>query len=138
MAVSCTNALALIKAGASSFVTYYNRATDHHSDAVTHWGLGQDHEAIEDILSELYDIRQMGSEWGGWSPYGYEGPIWWWLTNCSGGDELTMDAMINVMLTATNDEYKAFIGLVDAFRMALWNQPFESEYYAALAKGFSP
>jgi len=137
MAASCSDALVRIKSGASSWVTYYNRAMDHHSDAQAHWNLGEDHEAIEDLLLEIYDVRSMGEMWGGWSPYDYEGPIWWWLTNCSGGDELTMDSLINVMLQATNEEYKAFIGLVDAFRMALWNQPFEAEYYSALARGFT-
>lgn len=134
---SCSNALALIKSGASSFVTYYNRAMIHNGDADTHWLLGQDHEAIEDILSELRDIRQMGSQWGGWIPYDYEGPIWWYLENCVAGDDLTMDAILSVMITASEAEYRTFIGLVDAYRVGLWNKPFNAEYFAALARGFA-
>jgi len=137
MAVSCSNALALIKSGASSWVTYYNRALDHRNDASTHWGLNQDHEAIEDILLALADIVTMGEQWGGWAPYSYEGPIWWYLENCVSGYTLTMDAMISVMLTATEDEYRYFIGVIDAFRVGLWNKPFNSEFYAALARGFA-
>ncbi|GAH32071.1 unnamed protein product, partial [marine sediment metagenome] len=29
-----------------------------------------------------------------------------------------------------------FIGLIDAYRQSVWNQPFNKEYYAALARGF--
>jgi len=137
MAKSCSDALVRIKSGASSWVTYYNRAANHHNDAQTHWDAGQDHEAIEDLLLEVYDIRQMGEMWGGWSPYDYEGPIWWYLTNCVTGYELTMGDLLSVMLSASEDEYRYFIGLVDAYRVGLWNKPFNSEYFAALARGFA-
>jgi len=50
---------------------------------------------------------------------------------------ITMDAIISVMLSATEDEYRSFIGLVDAYRVGLWNKPFNSEYFAALARGFA-
>lgn len=50
---------------------------------------------------------------------------------------VTMDAINSAMLTATDDQYKYFIGLVDAFRVGLWNKPFEAEFFAALARGFA-
>ncbi len=137
MAVSCTDALFKIKQGASSIVTSYNRALTHHNDAESHLQANEIPEAIRDILYELYDIRQMGLEFGGWDPYTYEGPIWWYLENCVSGYDLTMDDMISVMLAATEEEYSYFIGVIDAYRVGLWNKPFESEFYAALARGFA-
>lgn len=52
------------------------------------------------------------------------------------GNGLTMAALLNVMLSADFDEFRTFIGIVDAYRVGLWNKPFNAEYYAALARGF--
>jgi len=48
-----------------------------------------------------------------------------------------MPGILAAMMQSSNDEYKQFIGIVDAYRMALWNQPFNVEFYAALARGFA-
>jgi len=50
--------------------------------------------------------------------------------------ELTMAAILQCMLTATAAEIKYFVGIVDGYRQAVWNQPFDSEFFAALARGF--
>lgn len=50
--------------------------------------------------------------------------------------ELTMEAIINAMLTASSDEVMYFVGLVDAYRQSVWNKPFNEEFFAALARGF--
>jgi len=104
---------------------------------MTHYNLGEDHEAIYDMLLAMSDMVSMGEAWGGWNPYGYEGPIWWYLENCVSGYTLTMSDLLSVMLSASTDEYRYFIGLVDAYRVGLWNKPFNSEYFAALARGFA-
>lgn len=52
------------------------------------------------------------------------------------GYELTMDDMLSVMLSASFENLQEWIGIIDAYRVALWNAPFNSEYYAALARGF--
>lgn len=57
-----------------------------------------------------------------------------WPTN--GNGEVTMDAIINAMLKADFNQLQKFIGIVDAYRVALWNAPFNAEMYAALARGF--
>lgn len=51
--------------------------------------------------------------------------------------EVTMDAILTAMISAEFTELRAFIGIEDAYRVALWNEPFNAEYYAALARGFS-
>lgn len=54
------------------------------------------------------------------------------------GGTVTMSAMLNAMLLAKYDELQYFIGLEDAFRSAIWDQPFNADFYAALARGFRP
>lgn len=49
---------------------------------------------------------------------------------------LTLRDVLDVMNSASNDELKEFIGLVDAYRQSLWNKPFNVEYWAAIARGF--
>ena len=137
MPASCSGAMQKIWQGASSIVTYYHRATDHESDAAVHLQQNEVLLCLADILSAIYDVKQMGVPFGGWDPYATQGPIWWYLTNCVSGYDLTMDDMISVMLAATEEEYRYFIGVIDAYRVGLWNKPFESEFYAALARGFA-
>ena len=61
----------------------------------------------------------------------------WIDQNWGGGGAITMDDIINCMLTATFDQLQKFVGLVDAYRVATWNAPFNADFYAALARGFS-
>lgn len=52
------------------------------------------------------------------------------------GGEVTMDSIIYAMLRANPDEVDYFVGLVDAFRISIWDKPFNQEFYRALAEGF--
>ncbi len=134
MPASCEDALLQIKAAGSSWVTGYNNAMTHHADAESHWNLGQDHEAIEDILLSLYDIRQMGNELAGWSPYDYQGPIWWYLTNCV--TELTLIQMIEAYINADDDARSAHRLLLDAYQASMYDKPFDREYHALWIQRF--
>lgn len=127
--------------------TYLFWARNHFEDADFHWQALDDHEAIEDILLGVYDNNQAIERvaWGGY--WGYNGS-----TNiiptaldrnmaCPFIDEapeyeLTMANLIQTMLTADPDEVRYFVGLVDAYRQSVWNKPFNTEFYAALARGF--
>lgn len=51
---------------------------------------------------------------------------------------LTMGDILTAMLLAKYDELTKFVGIEDAYRSAIWDQPFNSEFYAALARGFMP
>lgn len=63
----------------------------------------------------------------------------WIDDNWPDGDgEVTMDAILTAMITSDFAQLQTFVGLVDAYRVALWNEPFNAEYYAALARGFMP
>ena len=56
----------------------------------------------------------------------------------SGTATLTMGNVLTAMLTAKYSELQKFVGIEDAYRSAIWDQPFNSEFYAALARGFMP
>lgn len=132
---TCAGALDAMKQSASYSLNYSNRCLNHMSDAWTHHGLGQDHEAIEDILKGLSDTNVAAGYAGyGYTPFDYVGPWWWYFTNCVGA--LDMSAILNAMLAAEPDEVNYFIGLVDAYRQSIWVKPFNQEYFAALARGF--
>jgi hypothetical protein len=62
----------------------------------------------------------------------------WIDTNWTGAISITMDDILNAMLIADYDQLQQFIGIEDAYRSALWDQPFNAEFYAALANGFRP
>lgn len=57
------------------------------------------------------------------------------MANCLGGD-IDMDAILNAMLAASFEELQKFIGIEDAYRSAVWDAPFNADFYAALARGF--
>jgi len=52
------------------------------------------------------------------------------------GLKVDMDSILNSMLTASFNQLQKFIGIEDAYRVALWNAPFNVDFYAALARGF--
>jgi len=54
----------------------------------------------------------------------------------NGGGAVNMDSILSAMITATFEQLQKFIGIEDAYRVALWNAPFNAEFYAALARGF--
>lgn len=64
--------------------------------------------------------------------------FYWIDDNWEGGAPpgVTMPAILSAMVTAEYEELQQFIGIVDAYRVALWNEWFNVEYYAALARGF--
>jgi hypothetical protein len=59
-------------------------------------------------------------------------------TDWPSGGSVSMDSILNAMLLADYDQLQKFIGIEDAYRSAIWDQPFNAEFYAALANGFRP
>ena len=62
--------------------------------------------------------------------------FYWIDDNWPEAVEVNMDAILNAMLASDFDQLQKFIGIVDAYRVALWNAPFNVDFYAALARGF--
>lgn len=80
-----------------------------------------------------YMVKHLCQGIGGtWSPVA----MIQYLTNCVGGGGVTMDDMLNAMLTATFEQLTDFMGITEAYRVAVWDAPFNEEFYAALARGF--
>lgn len=119
------------------------------TNARNHWIAAQDHEAIDDLIDAVYDNNQACEAILAQGFYGWPGtrhaltdaldrdkacPF---ITECE-PDELTMDAILSVMITADFEDLQKFVGIVDAYRVALWNEPFNVDFYAALARGFTP
>lgn len=61
----------------------------------------------------------------------------WINNNWPSGVTVDMDSILTAMLTADFSQLEKFIGLVDAYRIALWNAPFNADMYAALGRGFA-
>jgi hypothetical protein len=53
-----------------------------------------------------------------------------------GGNGVTMGDILAEMLSATFDELTSFMGITQAYKVAVWDAPFNEAYYAALARGF--
>jgi len=115
--------------------------------ALSDWNVADDHAAIRHVMYAVeYNnsaIEMVLAEgfygWGGDShailnalnrskacPFITEAPP----------SEVTMDNILSAMITADFEDLQKFIGIVDAYRVALWNEPFNAEFYAALARGF--
>jgi len=60
----------------------------------------------------------------------------WINDNWSAGGSVTMDEILNEMLSASFEQLTAFMGITQAYKVAVWDAPFNEEYYAALARGF--
>lgn len=123
----------------------YVAANSYWNQAVNHYLANQDHEAIYDILQCLFEMLEGGGRILALGFYGWNGATHALTTAldrnkaCPFDGEVTigMDDILSAMITATDEEYQYFIGLVDAYRVALWNKPFNAEFYAALARGFA-
>jgi len=59
-----------------------------------------------------------------------------WINDNWGAGDVTMDGMLTAMLSATSEQLTTWMGITDAYTVAVWDAPFNAEYYAALARGF--
>jgi len=70
----------------------------------------------------------------------------YWVVKClqyidnnafnGGAAEITMDDILNEMLSATFGQLTKFMGITQAYKVAVWDAPYNEEFYAALARGF--
>ena len=59
-----------------------------------------------------------------------------YLNDNIGGNGITMDDILNEMMSATPEQITKFMGITQAYKVAVWDAPFNEEFYAALARGF--
>jgi len=138
-----------------NFVDAYTDLRAAYSDANTDWDYASDHWLAWQVHfnagqynSAQYDLarcvqRMMWAMTNIFSFTGYGAyysllceNIYWGHYDIETG-ELDMASILSTMLTATPPQVTNFVGLVDAYRQSIWNNPFNREYYAALARGFT-
>ncbi len=56
--------------------------------------------------------------------------------DAGGGGEVTMAAILSEMMAASFEELTSFMGITQAYKVAVWDAPFNEEFYAALAREF--
>jgi len=139
MAASCSDALAKMASGAITSRLQAGYADTDLDRAWVHWDAAQDHLAIEDLLNACDHLRLSCAYADyAYSPYDSDGANVWYLENCIDIPEVDMAAILNAMLAAELDEIMYFVGLTDAYKQSVWNQEFNQEFFAALARGFNP
>lgn len=116
------------------------KAQLHYTDAVYYYGVGNDHKALGYIIDLAQEV--IGSLTGVISfdqGYGEVGIVPYFLRNhtIEEANGVNMASILLAMLAAKQPELMSFVGIVDAYRQSIWNQPFNQEYYAALARGFT-
>ncbi len=102
--------------------------------AFDEWNYGDKDWAFNLLCYAVYDIQSALSQFTNqgdpvWYPHCLLNYIETWCT-------LNMDTLLNVMLTAEFEQLTQFVGISDAYRVAIWDQPFNAQFYAALAEGF--
>lgn len=124
---------------------FYDWAKANIDLAEDYWNVNEDHTALgklitgcQQLASSVYYIIGKYVEV---TPYYLLCKLhtlsWEYTMEEPPAAEVTMDAILSAMITASLDEYTEFVGLIDAYRVGLWNRPFNAEYYAALARGFA-
>jgi len=126
-------------------VLSYGQLSTNLLNAHTQFSLGDDHQCLFWVLESLDEAKQT-LDW--MLSYIFPFSPKTMLMAClkkmraeylaTGGAEVNMESILSAMVSADFSELQYFVGLVDAYRVALWNEPFNAEFYAALARGFTP
>lgn len=84
------------------------------------------------------DLGAVRNNWGGGSSTigGRLLAMFDYLDAGIGGVDVTMAAILSAMMSATFEELTQFMGITQAYKVAVWDTPFNEEFYAALARGF--
>jgi hypothetical protein len=111
----------------------------HQTEAVGYNETGDVYMAIGSLCESVYwangAIQYLCSPfWETMYDYCVPTVVRWMDENWAAAPD--MDDIVNAMLKAEYSQLQQFIGIEDAYRVALWNKPFNSEFYAALARGF--
>jgi len=84
------------------------------------------------------DLGAVRNNWGGGSSTlgGRLLSMFDYLNDNIGGGDVTMASILTAMLAATPEEITQFMGITQAYKVAVWDAPYNEEFYAALARGF--
>lgn len=119
--LSCRNELR--NAGVDIQANNWAAANAHLYNAGTHLG-----DAATYLLTQVTYASSLARHW--------KNALYWINDNWPTSTTITMDDILTAMTTASFPQLQNFIGLVEAYKSALWDAPFNEDYYAALARGF--
>lgn len=129
-------------------VTYAQTARSFCSAAQTHLNNAGDHISANEWALANADIHNATASFGSMAAYLMRANWYtesfvaqireslYWVDDNWPSNGVTMDAILTAMLSASNEQLTAWMGITDAYKCAVWDAPFNAEYYAALARGF--
>ena len=131
--------LTYLKQFYTAALSYSNTALTQQINAWHHWEDNEDHLAIQDLCYSLSNlIASVQMIIGKFTPFYPEyGVIHFLEHHTVENGVVDMDAILTAMMDAKVGQYTHFIGMVDAYRTNLWNEPFLIEYYAELVRHFT-
>lgn len=113
---------------------------DYLGNALTDWMMGNDHAAVKHIIDAgrqlTFAVQNIIRE-----DYPEDGQcsIPQYFYNCVNGDNgLTMDELILCMYGADSNNVYDFMGLLTAYKHAVWDMPWSEDFYAHLSRMFKP
>lgn len=123
------------------FANDFNLLQQHCSTLSTYLNLEGNPLSATSASGMQIDLYRMWQHWGtGQSSIKYN-LIWAldYINNFAtfgGPGSLDMGTILSAMLEASFEELTSFMGITQAYKVAVWDSPFNEEYYAALARGF--
>lgn len=135
MAYTCPEALVKIRLYYTWADTYSEWANNNQLAALVHWTAFEDHDAIGHLISACAQFHvAVDGLVGKYDDFWPDFAVPWYLENCAGGAD--MADILTAMMSATFEELTEFMGITQAYKVAVWDAPFNQEFYAALARGF--
>jgi hypothetical protein len=118
----------------------HDSAMSEHTAALAHYQAGEDHLAIGHILNceyfNTYALRCITAYDEATSDQSELMESLYWLNQAIVPYTLDMLKLIAAMSIAKPTELMTFICLVDAYRAALWDAPYNDTYFATMVKAF--
>jgi len=104
-------------------------------DALWNDGNPQSYTAAHNMAVDMGAVR---NNWGAGSStlQGRLLSMFDYLNDGLGGGDVTMEGILAAMMAATPEEIVQFMGITQAYKVAVWDAPYNEEFYAALARGF--
>lgn len=141
MPVALQTRIDLLDTEMQLFYNDFNTAYQHTYNLAVYLNLEGNPNSSTQCYGLATDFYRLKAHWGTISG-GIKGLLNWILEYINnnafngGNGEVTMPAILSAMLEATFAELTSFMGITQAYKVAVWDAPFNEEYYAALARGF--
>lgn len=114
-------------------------AWEYRYYAFEHWESNQDHAAIEDLLTAVYQLIFSNLDLiDNYSPYANGGAVYHFLNKYTWPyvqpAVVDMDSILVAMFDVSPHQIMLFEAYTQAYKASIWNAPFDEEYHAALVR----